>query len=98
MTISYYLIGIVSFLLSYFITEFLSGKKEGVPGKIGSLIFKIGNYTVHIHHWFLGTILLIILIKIKYYNIIILGSLFGIILQGLSYNDFYKIIYKTNKL
>lgn len=92
-----YLIIIVAIFFGYFIAKFLSGKTEGAPGKFGSLIFTVNDYTIHLHHWFIATIILIFLIKIKYHNTFILSFLFGIILQGLNYRDFYKIIYKIKK-
>lgn len=54
----------------------------------------MGKYTIHLHHRFIAIIIFIGLIIIQYHNNFIYGLLSGIIIQGLTYNDFYKIIYR----
>ena len=81
-------------IIGFFIAKIFAGKKEGEKGLIGSIKFSIGQYTVHLHHWIIATLVLIFLFSIGVYNNFIYGLLFGIIVQGLCYRDFYKIIYK----
>ncbi len=80
-------------VIGFFIAKLLSGKKEDEQGILKSLKFDITTFTVHLHHWFLATLILIILILLDFYNDIIYGILIGLIIQGLSYRDFYNIIY-----
>ncbi len=85
---------IISAALGYFLAHFLSGGKAGQEGILKSVIFTAGAYKVHLHHWFISVIILAILFIVQYYNNFIYGFLTGIIIQGLTYKDFYKIIYK----
>lgn len=85
-------------IIGYFITKFFSGKEPGISGKIKSIIFDIGNYKLHLHHWFLGILILISVFCFKF-NLILpqfsYGFLGGLIYQGVScYPDWYKIIIK----
>jgi hypothetical protein len=70
-----------------------SGKYEGDRIK-RSLRFLICGYRIHIHHWIYCSIILIILLIIKFYNPIILGFMVGSIIQGLKYKDRFIIVYK----
>jgi len=88
---------IISAIVGFATAKIFSGKKEGKQGRIKPLQFQTKKYTTHIHHWLLGTIILGILLIFNYYNEIIFGFILGIILQGLTYKDFYKIIYKKIK-
>ena len=81
--------------IGYFTSKYFAGKKEGMRGKINSLILKIGEYKVHIHHWLIGVSLLclsifeILPIHSPFYK----GLIIGITLQGIfDYRDWYKII------
>ncbi|MFA5953564.1 MAG: hypothetical protein WC812_03150 [Candidatus Pacearchaeota archaeon] len=88
---------IIGFVLGFIFAYLLSGKKSGEKGILGSLKFNFKNYKIHIHHWIISLAILIILIAFKYYNYFIYGILIGIFVQGLTYKDFYKIIYKNKK-
>lgn len=74
---------------------FLSGQETGAKGKLKSWKFFIKNYTIHLHHWFLFSIILTILWILNLKNSFIFGLLTGAIIEGLTYKDFYKIIYKN---
>jgi hypothetical protein len=89
---SYYIL-ILSILFGFLIAKYFSGKKEGEEGRIKSLKFNINKYTIHIHHWFFSLLLISLLAIIGVYNDIIYGFLIGLIIQGLTYKDFYKLIY-----
>lgn len=82
--------GIIGFLIA----KIFAGKKEGEKGLIGSIKFSIGKYKIHLHHWIIATLVLVFLFSIGVYNNFVYGLFFGIIVQGLCYRDFYKIIYK----
>ena len=83
------------FLLGFSIFGFLSAPSFGKPNRMDSLFgystsmkFKIGGKFVHLHHWLILAILIII-VNNPYLICILLGG----IVQGLTYKDWYKIIY-----
>lgn len=80
--------------MGFIIAYIFSGKKEG---KKPRLILERNKYNYHIHHWIIFSAILIILLIVKYYNDIIYGIIIGIIVQGLTYRDFYKIRTKSRK-
>jgi hypothetical protein len=91
------LIGIV---LGYFLGKFLAGERAGEQGKIKSLIISFKNWKIHLHHWFLGSILLLSsLFNLLSLPQFVLGILGGAIVQGLNYSDWYRILIreKTNE-
>lgn len=97
---NYQLFGlIIAFIYSYLI---LPRKSGGMP-KYKYTLYPIINKTriiipiskrkaVHIHHWI---ICLNILIFKKNIHPIIFGFLFGLIIQGLSYNDAFVLLIKN---
>ncbi len=78
----------------YFVSWFFSGKETGKQGRFKSLIIKTENYEIWLHHWFLSAIALTLLIFLDWYNGLIYGFLIGLIVQGLTYKNFYRIVYK----
>ena len=81
-------------LIGFAIAKYVSGAESGVPGRTKSLRFNIKSYTVHLHHWFLCLVMIGVLAYQGIYNSIVFGLLSGGSLQGLTYRDFYKLIYK----
>jgi len=79
-------------IVGYFLAYLFSGKKEGDKGKLKSIIIKTKNYNIHLHHWLLSAIILLILFYAKFYNDGVYGILIGLIIQGLTYKDCYIII------
>lgn len=82
-------------IIGFSVAFFLSGQETGAKGKLKSWKFFIKNYTIHLHHWFLFSIILTILWILNLKNSFIFGLLTGAIIEGLTYKDFYKIIYKN---
>ena len=81
-------------VLSFMFFSYMCGA-EGSKSKIIALVFDVGNYTVHIHHWLIFTIFLIVLFYVnvkRYLHDILLGFSVGAILQGLSYSDWYVFV------
>jgi len=81
--------------IGYFMSKYFAGKKEGMCGKINSLILKIGEYKVHIHHWVIGLSLFFLSIFeiLPFHGPFSQGFIIGITLQGIfDYSDWYKII------
>jgi hypothetical protein len=88
----------LSALFGYFFTKSLAGKKPGEPGKIKSLIIEFRNWRIHLHHWFLGICFLFFNLhfQILPVNSFTLGFLGGVVFQGLTYPDWYKIVTKKS--
>ena len=85
---------IVGTIAGFLIAKFFAGNKEGEQGRLKSIKFDIKKFTIHLHHWLLGLMIIILLASLKFYNDLIHGLLAGVIIQGLTYKDFYKIIYR----
>jgi len=82
--------------LDFFVTKFYSGNKTEKQGRFKSLKFSLKKYYIHLHHGFIWSIILLLFYIIDFYNSLIYGFLIGLIVQGLTYNDFYKFYYKKN--
>lgn len=80
-------------ILGYFSFKFFSGK-------FPSLVFNIGNYRLHFHHWLYS---LAILIPALHYNFLpfpqfSFGFLLGAAFQGIyCYRDWYKILIRKKE-
>ena len=86
-------------ILGYLSACLLSGKETGVQGKIRSLIFSIGIWKIHFHHWLYGSIaltsLLFIKLPVSHFSFGILG---GFILQGvICYSDWHRVIIRRKR-
>lgn len=92
----------IGIFIGYFVTKFFSGKQAGEVGIIKSIIFNIGKYRLHLHHWFLSLIILIIATTFYLFQFLFLPQFFyaflgGIIIQGTyNYKDWHKVILKNN--
>ena len=86
-----------SSVFGYFLVSLIAGKKVQEIGRVKSLKVKVKNHVFHIHHWFGSGIILGNLVAINWYNAVVYGLLIGFIIQGLTYKDFYKIIYRRNR-
>jgi hypothetical protein len=83
--------------LGFGLAKFIAGRKTGQPGRIRSLKFNIRSRTLHLHHWFLGSICLAALASFDIYHHFTYSFLTGITIQGLTYRDFFKIIYHSGQ-
>ena len=81
-------------ILGYLSACFLSGKEAGIQGRIKSLIFTIGQWKIHFHHWLYGSTVLISLLFVKaQMPQFSLGILGGVIIQGIiCYPDWYRVV------
>jgi len=86
----------IGVLLGYFFSKYLSAKEVGQKNRWWkSLVFSIGSYRLHLHHWLYS---LAILISGLSYNFLpfpqlSLGVLGGMVFHGIySYRDWYKIV------
>ncbi|MDI6591943.1 MAG: hypothetical protein QME61_03360 [Patescibacteria group bacterium] len=84
-------------ILGYFTARFLSGKQTGQQGIIKSILFQIGDYKIHLHHWLLSLgVLVFIFFFDFFYSQFLCGFLGGWIIQGIfSYKDWKEIIIKN---
>lgn len=80
-------------IAGFVVAKLVSGKKEGEEGLLPSLIFRVGRYMIHLHHWLMALVAGIILWILGVENGFVYGFLLGILIQGLQYKDFLKIIY-----
>jgi hypothetical protein len=87
----------VGIILGYFGTM-LFHKKLVDTGKVKLIIFNLGKWKIHLHHWILGILIFFFIYLtniLSYLPIIFLGGLSGLIFHDL-YTDkvWYKVIYK----
>ncbi len=73
----------------YFSANFLAGR-------LPSVVFDIGNYHLHFHHWFISLTTIILTLLSNFpplINPLSLGFLSGVVFQGIfKYQDWYRII------
>jgi hypothetical protein len=86
-------------LIGYIGALILAGKETGKEGHIRSLIFDMGKYRLHLHHWVLGLGIIPLAI---HYNLafvsdqFVIGMLGGLAYQGIScYNDWYQVLFRV---
>jgi len=93
-----YFLVLLGGIWGYLWAKIFSGKKEGDPPKFfKSLIIKIKNYKIHLHHWLYSLLLLLlgILFQISIIcNGIVIGFLLGMIYHGISSYQDWKVIIK----
>jgi hypothetical protein len=83
---------ITGFLLFYWSTRLCDGTVPIGKTQLGSIIITIGEICIHIHHWM---ILLVILLFTK--NVYVQGFCVGGIIQGLTFPDWYQIVYHNKE-
>ncbi len=95
---SYYL-WCVGGALGYLGGKLGGGKKTGACGRCRSIIFPISRYQIHLHHWFLAIITLIICMVIDFYVVtpqLFYGAMCGLAIQGIiCYDDWFQLIKKN---
>ena len=88
-------------LIGYLIGKIFAGKETGQPGIVKSIKIRIGSYRLHLHHWLVGLVVLLV----TFFNNIFLvnpflfyGALGGYIIQGIvCYSDWKKILIKQRQ-
>ena len=101
MTATVFFGGLVSVFVGFFLARFFSGEESGMKGKCGALRIKVKDYIIHVHHWLYGGFLIM---GFHHFfqthpwpdQIILYGFLAGVVIQGLTYRDFYRIVYKES--
>ena len=90
------MIFILSVVVGFLFWKLVAGEKEGDKFE-RSFRFLTGDYYFHIHHWIWCLLLLIIFLVIGFRGELILGLLFGSIIQGLLYRDRFVVFYRKDK-
>lgn len=92
--LSYILPFVACAILGFFLSDYFSGRHTG-DNIDRSFRFKAGKYIVHLHHWMWSAAVAAVCLAFEIYNPILLGFLLGSIIQGLTYKDWFLIIYKA---
>jgi len=91
-----------SWIVAFVITKYLSGRTDGKPGIVRSIIIPWRNYQLHLHHWFLALIMGGVFMVKGFYILppeVFYGFLSAIIFQGIyCYKDWYRIIKRKSVL
>ena len=96
----------IGVLSGFLLSKYLSAKEAGQENRWWkSIVFEIGNYRMHIHHWLYSlTVLIAIFVSGLYHNFIpfpqlSFGFLGGAIFHGIySYRDWHKVIVKEKNI
>ena len=90
-------------LAGYFVAHFVAGKRTSSPNwrHIPSLVFTVGNWQVHLHHWLVFLAIFIAAAIASFFIVspfVFYGFLGGVIVQGLfHYEDWPHIITRQQK-
>ncbi|MEK7631496.1 MAG: hypothetical protein AAB445_01335 [Patescibacteria group bacterium] len=84
-------------IVSFFFWKYVSGKSAGEQGRMRSLRFTFGRYTFWLHHWLYCSIAIVALLSVGVYHPLVYGFLLGGVIQGLTYKDFYYVVFQTEK-
>lgn len=87
-------------LFGYLLADWGGGGGVAAAGRVGSIIFQIGGYYFHLHHWLIA----IALFLLGIFNILPFfkktipqGMIIGIIFHGVfDYSDWYEVIKKIS--
>lgn len=86
----------VGWLLGFLLTKYTAGKASGKPGRVKSLAIPFGKYSIHLHHWLISSVIIILSLIINasfLASAIFYGVLSGSVFQGIySYSDWHKIL------
>ena len=90
----------LSSLLGFIATRYTSGKSAGVPGRVRSIIFTLGRWKLHLHHWVCSSCL----ISVSYFTDFHLmtstftyGLLGGMVFQGIyCYDDWHRVLFRRH--
>jgi hypothetical protein len=89
-----------AWFVAFAVTKFLSGRTDGKQGIVRSIIIPWRSYQLHLHHWLLALIIVVVFLVRSSYIVtpeVFYGSLSAIIFQGIyCYEDWYRIIKKKH--
>ena len=85
----------------YFAAHFFAGQKTSERGRIPSLVFDMGDWRVHLHHWLVFLSIFVVAAIASFFVVspfLFYGFLGGVIVQGLShYDDWPRIVSRHKK-
>ena len=88
-------------LAGYFAAYFFAGQKTSEQGRIPSLVFNVGDWSVHLHHWLVFLAIFVVAAIASFFIVspfVFYGFLGGVIVQGLfHYEDWPRIIRRQQK-
>ena len=95
--------GLLFTLAGYVSAKFFAGEEVGAKGRFGNLRVKVKDRVVHVHHWLYASFLIV---GLHHYfiahpwphEVMCYGFLLGIVIQGLTYPDFYRVVYKYKEV
>ena len=92
-------ISVVFGICGFLIAKYSGGNKEGIQGRVRSIIIPLGKFKLHLHHWIIFILLMFAgLAKSIFFYIppeMFYGLLGGLAWQGVySYGDWHKVIYR----
>jgi hypothetical protein len=91
-----------TWIIAFVITKCLSGRTDGKPGIVKSIIIPWRDYQFHFHHWFIALIIGGICFVKGFYIMapqISFGFLSAVIFQGIyCYGDWYRLIKRRSAL
>ncbi|MBI2850307.1 MAG: hypothetical protein HYX80_04605 [Chloroflexi bacterium] len=84
-----------SWLLGFFASRYVAGKRTGQSGRLKSIVIPVRTWRLHLHHWLYSTILLGLSAALGLYLLsptITYGVLAGSIFHGIYfYNDWHVV-------
>lgn len=87
---------ILGFAVSFLLFFLLAGRHAcDHPGR--SIVFSLGQYRLHLHHWMIGLTVLVVLFFLGTHDLFIKGLLCGMVAQGLTYPDRFVIFYRKDQ-
>ncbi len=93
--LSFYLV-FVGGLIGFLGAKLSGGKKDGIPGRVKSIVLSWRTYELHLHHWLLAALALAIFLPNSIYIVnpqIFYGSMGGLVFQGIyCYSDWHHIL------
>ena len=92
---------VVSCISGYLIGKYGSGRKEGVRGRVRSIMIPLGKLKLHLHHWLISFVIMSLgLTKGIYFFLppeVFYGFLGGLAFQGVyCYNDWHRIVQRRS--
>ena len=90
-------LSVISWLSGFLVAKYGGGKREEMRGRIRSIIIPVGRRKFHLHHWFIGSVAILLgitrSIPVLFSPEIFYGALGGLVFQGVyCYKDWYRII------
>jgi len=87
---------VVSLLIGFLTSKYLSGKSTGERGKIGSIRIPFKRWRIHLHHWLYSLALIAVFAATGFHLLtpgLTYGFLLGVTIQGVyCYEDWHRIL------